>query len=65
MDVEAEVTGSPVCTGRRVRVQRGTLIDDLLKTSINTDGWQPGFYDLRDWEGQATPLYFHPQISPL
>ena len=45
-------------TGLRVRVQRGTLIDDLLDTTNNTDGWQPAFYDLSDWQGQAITLTF-------
>lgn len=45
-------------TGLRVRVQRGTIIEDLLETTSDTDGWQPAFYDLGDWQGEAITLTF-------
>ena len=41
-----------------MRVQRGALIENLLETGANTGGWQPAFYDLRDWQGQAITLTF-------
>ena len=49
---------APNSTGLRVRVQRGTLTENLLETVSNTDGWQPAFYDLGDWQGQAITLTF-------
>jgi len=45
-------------TGLRVRVQRGAIIEDLLETTSDTDGWQPAFYDLGDWKGKAITLTF-------
>ncbi len=52
----ASTADRPACD---VRVQRGTLIDDPARDQRSIpDGWQPAFYDLRDWEGQAITLTF-------